>query len=57
MAFSPDMLQEYFEQAQKCKISWKIQKIQKNIVSYNLSIVCYALNMCPQGMYTVRRTG
>ncbi len=30
MAFSPDVLQEYFEQAQKCKISWKIQKIQKN---------------------------
>lgn len=30
MALSPDMLQEYFEQAQKCKISWKIQKIQKN---------------------------
>ncbi|MGE4443851.1 MAG: hypothetical protein AB7E37_02585 [Candidatus Altimarinota bacterium] len=30
MALSPDMLQEYFEQAQKCKISGKIQKIQKN---------------------------
>jgi hypothetical protein len=27
------------------------------VVSCNLSIVCYALNMCPQGMYTVRRTG
>lgn len=30
MALSPDMLQEYFEQAQKCKISWKIEKIQTN---------------------------
>ena len=28
MALSPDMLQEYFEQAQKCKISWKIKKIE-----------------------------
>ena len=28
MALSPDMLQEYFEQAQKCKISWKIEKIE-----------------------------
>jgi len=30
MALSPDMLKEYFEQAQKCKISWKIEKVQKN---------------------------
>ena len=29
----------------------------ENFVSYNLSIVCYDLNMCPQGMSTVRRTG
>ncbi len=28
MALSPDMLKEYFEQAQKCKISWKIEKIE-----------------------------
>lgn len=28
MALSPDWLQEYFEQAQKCKISWKIEKIE-----------------------------
>ena len=28
MALPPDMLQEYFEQAQKCKISWKIKKIE-----------------------------
>jgi len=30
MALSPDMLQEYFEHAQKCKISWKIEKIETN---------------------------
>lgn len=28
MALSPDILQEYFKQAQKCKISWKIEKIE-----------------------------
>jgi hypothetical protein len=28
MALSPDILQEYFEQAQKCKLSWKIEKIE-----------------------------
>lgn len=28
MALSHDILQEYFEQAQKCKISWKIEKIE-----------------------------
>ena len=28
-----------------------------DIVSYNLYIVCYDLNMCPQSMPTVRRTG
>lgn len=35
----------------------KFKKFKKNIVSYNLSIVWYALNICPQGMSTVRRTG
>ncbi len=41
MALSPDWLQEYFEQAQKCKISWKIEKIEiwnKNQCLVNMRI-------------------